>query len=96
MNSLTVYVSAKDLSKDVFECIMNKICCEYSIHNIDDEEYYKFIYKKANDSISNNGIFAKLDFSGIAMEDVELVANQLTEAVDKMKIPDFFGAKKPI
>lgn len=96
MNSLTVYVNAKDLSKDVFECIMKKICCEYSIHNIDGEEYYKFIYKRTNDLAPNNGIFAKLDFSGIVMEDVELVANQLTETVDKMKLPDFFGTKKPI
>lgn len=83
-NSLTGYVNVKDLSKDVFESIMKKIGCEYSIHTEDGEEYYKFTYKRPNNFTMSNGTAAKLDFSGVTMEDVDLVVNQLTETVDNL------------
>lgn len=83
-NSLTGYVNVKDLSKDVFECIMKKIGCEYSIHKEDGEEYYKFTYKRPNNFSMSNGTAAKLDFRGVAMEDVDLVVNQLTKIVDNL------------
>ncbi len=83
-NSLTGYVNVKDLSKDVFECIMKKIGCEYSIHKEDGEEYYKFTYKRTNNFSMSNGTAAKLDFSGVTMKDVDLVVEQLTETVDNL------------
>ncbi len=83
-NSLTGYVNVKDLSKDVFECIMKKIGCEYSIHKEDGEEYYKFTYKRPNNFSMSYGTAAKLDFSDVTMENVDLLVEQLTETVDNL------------
>lgn len=82
-NSLTAYVNANDLSKDVFECIMKKIGCEYSTIMLDGEEYYKFTYKRANNCSVSYGTFTKLDFSDVTMENVDLIVDELNEMVDK-------------
>lgn len=82
-NSLTAYVNTNDLSKDVFECIMKKIGCEYSTIMLDGEEYYKFTYKRTNKCSVSYGTFAILDFSDVTTENVVLIVDKLTEIVDK-------------
>lgn len=84
-NSLTAYVNANDLSKDVFECIMKKIGCEYSTIDVEGEEYYKFTCKRENKFSMNYGTFTKLDFSGVTIKDVDSIAVELIETVDKME-----------
>ena len=83
-NVLTGYVNVKDLSKETFDKIMKKIDCAYRTMTEDGEEFYKFIYKRRNHFSMSNGTAARLDFSGVTDDDVDLVVQQLKDTVDNI------------
>lgn len=83
-NSILGYVNVKDLDKKVFDMIMEKIGCNYCIIEEGGESYYKFIYRRKNRLSMSNGISARLDFSGVTEDDVDLIVQQLNETVDNL------------
>lgn len=83
-NSILGYVNVKDLDKKVFDMIMEKIDCNYCTIEEGGECYYKFTYRRKNTLSISNGASARLDFSGVTEDDVDLVVQQLNETVDNL------------
>ena len=83
-NSILGYVNVKDLDKKVFDMIMEKIGCNYCIIEEGGESYYKNNYRRKNRLYMSNGISARLDFSGVTEDDVDLIVQQLNETVDNL------------
>ena len=83
-NSILGYVNVNDLDKKVFDKIMEKLGCEYSVTEEGGESYYKFTYKRENRYSMSNGTSARLDFSGVTEDDVDLVVQQLKDTVDNL------------
>ena len=83
-NSILGYVNVNDLDKKVFDKIMEKLDCKYSVIEEGGEKYYQFTYKRKNRYSMSNGTSARLDFSGVTENDVDLVVQQLKDTVDNL------------
>lgn len=64
--------------------IMEKIDCNYCTIEEGGECYYEFTYRRKNTLSISNGASARLDFSGVTEDDVDLVVQQLNETVDNL------------